>query len=443
MIRMDFDPLVEKYINNDIDAKRALNTLLFKRKSPHLSADEISYLTNMLSNEIENAATLTLKASLYHTGQGYSLNYSEAIRLYEQAIALGDATAMGNRAFMHQHGQGGIDRQPAVLGKYYEGVVAEGSTTAVDNLANIPQRWQTYILQEGHRTIVGEPDYPAAIHLYQQAMALGNTTAMNSRALMHKSGHGEVDGMPNYPAAINLFEQAIALDDTIAMNNRAIMYQLGQGEVDGKPNYPAAISLFEQAIALGDTMAVNNRAFMHKNGSGEIDDKPNYPAAIRLLEQEIALGNKMAIYIRAQMFQYGEGEINNKPNLIQAAKLLRQAGCFGNEFKRLLLKSDDLCIKYHYVCSRVNDFTAPSFLLFLQEHPLAKRYLIEDALIHEEAKEFVFIALMSMNKQPGGLSISSSSTLRLRFFKPAIEASEMLCKKQIDGFKSGKPLKLD
>ncbi len=156
--------------------------------------------------------------------------YDTAIALYEKAIELGDACAMCNRAYMHEHGLG------------------------------------------------GSKDYAAAIVLYEQAIKLGDATAMRNRAYMHEHGLG---GSKDYVAAIVLYEKAIELGDACAMCNRAYMHQYGLG---GSKDYAAAIALYEKAIELGDACAMCNRAYMHQHGLGGSKD---YVAAIVLYDRAV------------------------------------------------------------------------------------------------------------------------------------------------------------
>ena len=161
-------------------------------------------------------------------------------------------------------------------------------------------------------------NYPEAIHLFEQAIKLGNSGAMCGRALMYLYGVG---GPTNYPEAIRLFEQAIALGDAEAMSCRAGMYKAGQG---GPINYPEAIRLYNQAIELGRTSAMNIRAIMHLNGEG---GPVNYPEAIRLLEQAIKLGDAVAMVNRAHMYLNNQGGPINYP---EAIRLFDRAIALGN-----------------------------------------------------------------------------------------------------------------
>jgi hypothetical protein len=103
---------------------------------------------------------------------------------------------------------------------------------------------------------------------------------------MHAEGLG---GAVDYPAAIALYEKAIALGNSYAMSNRAVLHQQGLG---GAVDYITAIALYEKAIALGNINAMYNRALLHQAGmGGAVDDL----AVINLLDQATYLGMKESI----------------------------------------------------------------------------------------------------------------------------------------------------
>jgi tetratricopeptide (TPR) repeat protein len=152
-----------------------------------------------------------------------------------------------------------------------------------------------------------KPDYESAIPLYQQAITLGNSSAMNNLAYMYYKGQGMPDEKPDYESAIPLYKQAIALGNSSAMNNLAYMYYEGQGTPGGEPNYESAIRLYQQAIDLGDTSAMCNRAYMYQHGQGTSGNKPDYPPAIMLLDKAIALGFAPAREFRESMESENQG----------------------------------------------------------------------------------------------------------------------------------------
>ena len=91
---------------------------------------------------------------------------------------------------------------------------------------------------------------------------------MNTRAYMYISGMG---GPVNFPAGIALFDQAIALGNTSAMAYRAFLYKEGKGEPNGKPNRIAAGKLFRRMYATDPkTYEYNPKGLFGTVGEGVI-----------------------------------------------------------------------------------------------------------------------------------------------------------------------------
>ncbi len=279
------DPSKDSFYN-DVDVLSIFN----KRGVVGLSHANSLYDTAIALYEKEiklgNATAMCNRAYMHQHGLGGSKDYAAAIVLYEQAIKLGNASAMRNRAYMHEHGLGGSKDYAAAIA-LYEQAIELGDACAMCNRA--------YMHQHG---LGGSKDYAAAIVLYEQAIKLGNASAMRNRAYMH--GHG-LGGSKDYAAAIALYEKAIKLGNATAMCNRAYMHEHGLG---GSKDYATAIALYEKAIKLGNATAMNNRAYMHQLGLGGSKD---YAAAIVLYELAIKLGNAYAMSDRAYMHQHGLG----------------------------------------------------------------------------------------------------------------------------------------
>jgi TPR repeat protein len=149
---------------------------------------------------------LTILGMMCLSGKGIAKNTARAIKFYEKAIALGNATAMNNLGYIYQHGM------------------------------DVPK------------------NTARAIALYQKAIELGNATAMESLALIYQMGDGIAKNMER---AIELFEKAIELGNSSAMNNLGYTYQHGEGvfKHTGK-----AIALYKQAAALGNSYALTQLA---------------------------------------------------------------------------------------------------------------------------------------------------------------------------------------
>ncbi len=279
------DPSKDSFYN-DVDVLSIFN----KRGVVGLSHANSLYDTAIALYEKEiklgNASAMRNRAYMHQLGLGGLKDYAAAIALYEQAIKLGDARAMSGRAYMHEHGLGGSKDYAAAIA-LYEQAIKLGDAYAMNNRA--------YMHQHG---LGGSKDYAAAIVLYEKAIKLGNATAMRNRAYMHQQGLG---GSKDYAAAIALYEKAIKLGNATAMSGRAYMHQHGLG---GSKDYAAAIVLYEQAIKLGNAYAMRNRAYMHQHGLGGSKD---YAAAIVLYELAIKLGNASAMRNRAYMHEHGLG----------------------------------------------------------------------------------------------------------------------------------------
>ncbi len=279
------DPSKDSFYN-DVDVLSIFN----KRGVVGLSHANSLYDTAIALYEKEiklgNATAMCNRAYMHQHGLGGSKDCATAIALYEKAIKLGNATAMRNRAYMHEHGLGG-SKDYATAIALYEKAIKLGNATAMNNRA--------YMHQHG---LGGSKDYAAAIALYEKAIELGDATAMCNRAYMHEQGLG---GSKDYAAAIALYEKAIKLGNATAMSGRAYMHQHGLG---GSKDYAAAIVLYEQAIKLGNAYAMRNRAYMHQHGLGGSKD---YAAAIVLYELAIKLGNASAMRNRAYMHEHGLG----------------------------------------------------------------------------------------------------------------------------------------
>ncbi len=279
------DPSKDSFYN-DVDVLSIFN----KRGVVGLSHANSLYDTAIALYEKEiklgNASAMRNRAYMHQLGLGGLKDYAAAIALYEQAIKLGDARAMSGRAYMHEHGLGGSKDYAAAIA-LYEKAIKLGDASAMNNRA--------YMHQHG---LGGSKDYAAAIALYEKAIELGDATAMCNRAYMHEHGLG---GSKDYAAAIALYEKAIKLGNATAIRNRAYMHQHGLG---GSKDYAAAIVLYEQAIKLGNAYAMRNRAYMHQHGLGGSKD---YAAAIVLYELAIKLGNASAMRNRAYMHEHGLG----------------------------------------------------------------------------------------------------------------------------------------
>lgn len=121
-------------------------------------------------------------------------DYSLAINYFDEAIALDHSNAMVWRAIMHIEGQGCPQNFPEGM-RLYEQAVSLGNDIAMNNLGIL------------YRANLGRSQYDEANCLYDKAIALGNNTAMCNRARLHKNG-----GSLNYAEASLLYFQSFCLN---------------------------------------------------------------------------------------------------------------------------------------------------------------------------------------------------------------------------------------
>jgi len=114
-----------------------------------------------------NSKAMTNRAWLHAHGLGGDVNYSEAIKLYERAIALGHSKAMTNRAWLHAHGLGGDVNYSAAI-KLYERAIALGNSEAMYRCGCLYlQKFKMYKKTRG-------------FELFEKGAALGNVLCQSA-----------------------------------------------------------------------------------------------------------------------------------------------------------------------------------------------------------------------------------------------------------------------
>ena len=138
-----------------------------------------------------------------------------------------------------------------------------------------------------------EKNYQKAIELYEKAIELGNSWAMNNLGVMYDKGEGVEQ---DYQKAKELYEKAIKLGNSQAMNNLGIMYDKGNGV---NQDYQKAIELYKKAAELDNDWGTHNLANMYRLGNGVNLD---HQKAIELYEKAIILGNKTSLTHYKQIY---------------------------------------------------------------------------------------------------------------------------------------------
>jgi len=218
--------------------------------------------------------------------------------------------------------------------------------------------------------IIVEEDIAFAIKLFQRAINLNNSMAMNCLAYCYKNGNGVQKDIDN---AIKLFQKAIELNNSDAMFNLAICYEDGNG-VDQDINHAIdlyqkainlnnsdamnnlgeyyfydnhveqhtykAIELFKRAIDLNNSFAMTNLAICYKNSIGV---KKDISKTIELLHRAVDLNNPHAMDYLACCY---ENEIGVEQNIEKSIDLYYKSG--KNQ------KGDELCIQNFDIINKYN-----------------------------------------------------------------------------------------
>lgn len=132
-----FEKLLENALNGQSRALALWSqyqfTGIFQAKDNEKALKAIEEILSQAEHP-QRGSALSLRAFMHHHGQGTKVNYSEAIRLYQEAVQLGNSTAMNNLAYMYQRGQGvEVDYDKAI--KLYQAAIELNNTAAMDNLA--------------------------------------------------------------------------------------------------------------------------------------------------------------------------------------------------------------------------------------------------------------------------------------------------------------------
>lgn len=147
------------------------------------------------NNDAKAAYTL---GYMFHSGEGITRNYGEAVHWYRKAAELKNAQGQVNLGYMYYSGQGVIQ------------------------------------------------DYKEAARWFRKAAELGNTRGQANLGYMYDTGHGVTR---NYDKAFLWISKAAEQDDAISLTKLGEYYEYGKGL---KTNYSEALRFYEKAAKLGD-----------------------------------------------------------------------------------------------------------------------------------------------------------------------------------------------
>lgn len=221
------------------------------------SAQEQQYLRR--AAELGEAESQYELARALHDGDhDAAADPAGAIAWYRRAAAQDHVRALVKLADLLRAGAPGAPRDDAEALRLTRRAVELGDAEAMADLAGM--------LREGRGT---PPDAKAALELYRQASAKGNSYATMMVGWMHAYPDGGAP--PDFATAREWFEKAAAAGSAVAMRELGRLYFDGNGVPADKPR---AFEWTERAARDGDTWSQNRLGWMLRQGIGiERDDE--------------------------------------------------------------------------------------------------------------------------------------------------------------------------
>lgn len=213
-------------------------------------------------------------ADLYRYGSpGIAQDVDSAVRLYEQAIALGDlgsAKRLGEMLVRGEAGEADFDRGASLVS-----VAAEAGDVGA-------------LLQLGDfysRPDYGRADPERATEYYRRAAESGNASGFTRLGDLYRRGIGALPA--DADAATAFYEQAVDKGDNAARRNLASLLL----EAGGNAGRERALGLYEDATAAGDSGSALALASYFADGKHVPAD---YERAKGYYEAAVQLGNRSA-----------------------------------------------------------------------------------------------------------------------------------------------------
>ena len=228
---------------------------------------------------------------MYHTGEGVTQDYSEAVRWYQKAAKQGDAKAQFNLGVMYYHGEGvAEDKREAV--RWYQKVAKQGDADAQYNLG-----WM-YHTGEGVTQ-----DYSEAVRWYQKAAKQGVANAQYNLGVMYRKGEGVAEDKRE---AVRWTRKAAEQGVANAQYNLGLMHYHGEGVTEDKRE---AVRWYQKVAKQGDADAQYNLGWMYYHGEGVAEDKRE---AVRWYRMAAKQGVAKAQYNLGVMYSNGDGVIEDE-----------------------------------------------------------------------------------------------------------------------------------
>jgi uncharacterized protein len=277
-----------------------------------VKADEataLHYFTQAMESSANPTSVLPKLARLYRTPEGTFYDPAEAMKLLEQAIALGHPGSLMDLGEMHADGEGTKPSEDAAR-RYFE----RASSAGLERQADLR-------LAALYRSPEGElHDQAEARRLYERSAELGEPRASLNLGEMVAKGEGSA---ADEQKARQYYERAAAGGlEREASRALAALYLSPEGNLKDTAE---AMRLYERSAALGDAMSLIRLGDIHAEGTGVPVDEARAKGFYDQAGNAGFLKERAARL--ARMYRSPEGALNDAG---EAAALFEQAAALGD-----------------------------------------------------------------------------------------------------------------
>jgi TPR repeat protein len=231
-------------------------------------------------------------------------DFQQAITLYKEAVAQGNAKAMFTLAFLYEN----EFKDFLQAETYYRMAVEQGDADAMNNLA---------LLYEN-----AFKDFAQAETYYRMAVEKGDAEAMFNLALLYKKE------FKDFMQAETYYRMAIEKGHTKAMNNLALLY------ANELKDFAQAETYYRMAVEKGDANAMFNLALLYAN---ELKDFAQAETYYRMAVEKEHTGamNNLGLLYRKEFKDFSQAETYFRMAVEQsdAKAMFNLALLYDNDFK--------------------------------------------------------------------------------------------------------------
>jgi TPR repeat protein len=192
-----------------------------------------------------NAAAMFRLGYMYSDGEGVTQDYQQARQWWEKGAATGSAAATYDLGTLYAHGHG-VTQDYQQARQWFEKAAAAGEAAAMDALGGLYTRG-----------LGVTQDYQQARQWFEKGAAAGSRSAMYNLGSEYYFGHGVTR---DYQQARQWYEKAAAAGDAAAMDSLGLLYEYGLGV---PRDYQQARQWYEKAAAAGDRDAQERLKSLH------------------------------------------------------------------------------------------------------------------------------------------------------------------------------------